>query len=34
VKVRDKTLKVTIDVFDKKCPGRHCYWPRTYPGVS
>jgi hypothetical protein len=23
VKVRDKTLKVTIDVFDKKCPGRH-----------
>ena len=33
MKIRDKTLKVIVDVCDKSCPNRPCYWPRTDPGV-
>ena len=33
MKVRDKNLKVLVDVADKDCPGLECYWPRPDPGV-
>jgi len=33
MKVRDKNLKQTVDVSDKECLKRECYWPRPDPGV-
>jgi hypothetical protein len=33
MKVRDRELKVQVDVRDKECLGRTCYWPRPDPGV-
>lgn len=33
VKVRDKNVKQMVDVSDKECPKRECYWPRPDPGV-
>jgi hypothetical protein len=33
MKVRDKKLKKDVDVCDKDCPRRSCYWPRSDPGV-
>jgi hypothetical protein len=32
MKVRDKTLKVFVDVPRKECPTYVCYWPRLNPG--
>ena len=31
--VRDKELKKYVDVCEKDCLGRPCYWPRPDPGV-
>ena len=31
--VRDKELGVSVDVCDRACPFRECYWPRQDPGV-
>ena len=33
MKVRDKNVKQMVDVADKDCPKRECYWPRPDPGV-
>lgn len=33
MKVRDKNIKEWVDVSDKECPKRECYWPRPDPGV-
>jgi hypothetical protein len=33
VKVRDKNVKQLVDVSDKECQKRECYWPRPDPGV-
>lgn len=33
MKVKDKDLKRMIDVCDKDCQERPCYWPREDPGV-
>lgn len=33
MKVKDKQFKVLVDVADKTCPLRQCYWPRLDPGV-
>ena len=33
MKIRDKELKKDIDVRDKECPKRDCYWPRQDPGA-
>ena len=33
MKVKDKKIKVTVDVAEKDCPNRPCYWPRPDPGV-
>lgn len=35
MKVRDKKLKVAVDVKESNCvkDGRTCYWPRPDPGV-
>ena len=33
MKIRDKALKEMVDVSDKDCPNRPCYWPRPDPGV-
>lgn len=30
--IRDKTFKKWVDVCDKDCPKRNCYWPRQDPG--
>jgi len=32
MKVRDKNLKEWVDVADKQCLKRKCYWPRPDPG--
>ena len=32
MKVRDKELKETVDVLEKACLSRKCYWPRPNPG--
>jgi hypothetical protein len=34
MKVRDKTLKVFVDVSRKDCPTYSCYWPRLNPGKA
>lgn len=33
MKVRDKNLRENVDVKDKDCLRRPCYWPRVDPGV-
>ena len=33
MKIKDKELKVFVDVVDKDCLGRKCYWPRPDPGM-
>ena len=33
MKIRDKNLKVKVDVSREDCPKRECYWPRLDPGV-
>ena len=33
MKIRDKNLKETVDVYDKECLNRKCYWPRQDPGI-
>jgi len=33
MKVRDKKLKKDVHVCHEDCPHRHCYWPRSDPGV-
>ena len=33
MKVRDKKLKLFVEMRDKDCPQRDCYWPRPDPGV-
>lgn len=33
MKLKDKELKVIVDVYDKDCGKRKCYWPRQNPGV-
>ena len=30
--IKDKHLKKMVDVSDKDCPKRECYWPRLDPG--
>lgn len=32
MKIKDKHLKKMVDVSDKDCPKRKCYWPRLDPG--
>jgi hypothetical protein len=32
VKVKDKKLKEMVDVCDKDCLSKRCYWPRPDPG--
>lgn len=33
MKVRDPSTKKMVDVCEKDCPKRECYWPRPDPGV-
>lgn len=33
MKVYDKEVKKKVDVCDKDCLNRSCYWPRSDPGV-
>lgn len=33
MQIRDKKLKKMINVCDKDCPKRTCYWPRSDPGT-
>jgi len=33
MKVKDKELKIQVDVCDKDCPNRPCYWARSDSGV-
>jgi hypothetical protein len=33
VKIKDKNVKQMVDVSDKECPTRECYWPRPDPGI-
>ena len=30
--IRDRALKKKVDVCDKDCPNKKCYWPRLDPG--
>ncbi len=32
MKVRDKKIKQTVDVYNKECLGLKCYYPRRNPG--
>lgn len=32
MKIRDKDLKVMVDVRQSQCLKRMCYWPRQNPG--
>ena len=32
MKLRDKELKRDVDVKERECFGRSCYWPRQNPG--
>lgn len=32
MKIRDKELKETVDVCDRNCLKKSCYWPRPNPG--
>ena len=31
--IKDKKLKILVNVLDYKCPTRKCYWARQDPGV-
>lgn len=31
--IRDKELKLKVDVANADCASRKCYWPRSDPGV-
>jgi len=31
--ILDKELKRKVDMLDRKCPRRPCYWPRQDPGT-
>jgi len=33
MKVKDKKLKKMVDVCEKTCTTKKCYWPREDPGV-
>ena len=33
MKIRDRHLGKPVDVSDRDCPRRACYWPRPDPGV-
>jgi hypothetical protein len=33
MKVKDKELKGTVDVYEASCLKKECYWPRPDPGV-
>ena len=33
MKIKDKKMKVMVDVCDPDCPNRPCYWPRIDPGI-
>lgn len=33
MKVKDKELKVMVDVSEKSCPLYQCYWPRQDQGI-
>jgi hypothetical protein len=33
MKIKDKVLKKIVDVYDKSCPARKCYWAREDPGT-
>jgi len=33
MRIRDKNVKEIVDVSDKDCLHRPCYWPRPDPGV-
>ena len=33
MKVKDKQLRVLVDVAHKDCPTLKCYWPRQDPGI-
>lgn len=32
MKIKDKEHKVLVDVCDKNCQKKTCYWPRPDPG--
>lgn len=33
MKVRDKALRIDVEVRVRECPTFKCYWPRQNPGV-
>jgi len=33
MKVKDKNLEVEVDVYERGCLNKDCYWPRPDPGV-
>lgn len=33
MKVKDRKVKKMVEVCEKDCPNRECYWPRPDPGV-
>ena len=33
MKIKDKILKVMVDVSEKDCPLFTCYWARQNPGI-
>ena len=33
MKVRDKKLRVLVDVCESDCPNKKCYWARPDPGI-
>lgn len=33
MKIKDKGLKRLVDVCDKNCSTKQCYWPRPDPGI-
>ena len=33
MKVRDKSLRKDVEVAERECLKRKCYWPRPDPGV-
>lgn len=33
MKVKDKNLKMMVNVYASNCLNKSCYWPRSNPGV-
>ena len=33
MKIKDREFKKLVDVADKDCPNRKCFWPRPDPGI-